>query len=131
MTADPPVSVKVALAVDDGWVLLRNDRGEWELPGGRVDDTDISLVDTARRECSEALGVEVIVGALVDAWLFDVIADKRVVVVCFAAEIASSGDLTISEEHDAVAIVGTDELDNHALPDGYRSALLSAGQMRS
>ena len=32
-----PISIKGVLLVADKAVLLRNERGEWELPGGRMD----------------------------------------------------------------------------------------------
>jgi len=42
------VSVKGVLIIDGGVVLLRNERDEWELPGGRVDPEDTS----PRRRCA-------------------------------------------------------------------------------
>lgn len=35
--------------------------GRWELPGGKVEPTDLSLEDALRREIREELGVEVVV----------------------------------------------------------------------
>ena len=40
-----PVSVKGVLGWDGRVVVLRNRRGEWELPGGRLDATDASPED--------------------------------------------------------------------------------------
>ena len=37
-----PVSVKGVVGWDGRVVVLRNRRGEWELPGGRLDATDAS-----------------------------------------------------------------------------------------
>lgn len=39
-------------------LLGLNGRGEWELPGGRPDPTDESLVETVYRELREEAGAE-------------------------------------------------------------------------
>ncbi len=118
------MSVKAALRAPGGWVVLRNDRKQWELPGGRIDVTDSSLKDTVRRECLEELGVSVDVKELCGSWLFEVIPGRRVVIVCFAAtaHIAMS-DVVISDEHDRVRIATEPELDDLDLHIGYRRAV--------
>ena len=56
-----PVSVK-AVIVDRGRVLLlANDRGEWELPGGRLDPGE-SETQALLREVAEELGVPARIG---------------------------------------------------------------------
>lgn len=123
---DPPVSVKAALGCGDGWVLLRNERDEWELPGGRVDATDATLQDVVRRECREELGVAVKVGPFIDAYLFEVIPGRRVTIVCFAASVPDQVALTISDEHNAVGVFSAPELAQLRLPEGYRNAIEKA-----
>lgn len=119
----PVVSVKAALRCGDRWVLLRNERDEWELPGGRIDSADGSLRAVVERECREELGLDVIVGDLVDTWLFEVVPGKRVVIICFAAEADPSVEPVISDEHNAVGLFATEELAALNLPDGYRRAI--------
>lgn len=120
---EPAVSVKAALRCGDKWVLLRNDRSEWELPGGRIDPGDSSLEEAVRRECREELGLDVEVGELVDSWLFEVLPGRRVVIVCYAATAVDGARPVISPEHTAVSLVATDQLDNIALPIGYARAI--------
>lgn len=48
----------------DGEVLLlqrnsKHNHGTWGLPGGNADDTDTSLLETARREAAEEMGPSV------------------------------------------------------------------------
>lgn len=124
------VSVKAALGCGERWVLLRNERDEWELPGGQVDPTDASLQDVVRRECVEELGLHVDVGELVDSWIFEVIPGRRVVIVCFAAWVGSDAAPIISDEHTAVGLFAIDELDELKLPDGYRRAIDKAALIR-
>ncbi len=117
--------MKAALRCGDKWVLLRNDRNEWELPGGRIDHGDASLEDVVRRECREELGLNVEVGELIDAYLFEVIPGRRVTIVCFAAHVDASAEaqLRLSDEHNAVGLFATAELADLALPTGYRQAI--------
>lgn len=127
---DPPVSVKAALQCGDRWVLLRNDRNEWELPGGRIDASDATLEDVLRRECREELGVDVHVGELLTAYLFEVVAGRRVTIVCYRATVPAehAERLDISDEHTAVGLFAANELDALALPSGYRMAIALAAR---
>ena len=128
---DPPVSVKAALRCGDGWVLLRNERGQWELPGGRIDATDASLEDVVRRECREELGIDVDVGPLVDAYLFEVVPGRRVTIVCYLASVPDHVALTISDEHNQVGVFSITELDEVPLPQGYRHGIEKAALTES
>jgi len=126
---DRSVSVKAALRCDDRWVLLRNERNEWELPGGRVDASDATLQNVVRRECREELGVDVDVGPLVDAYVFEVVPGRRVTIICFAASVADDAVLTISHEHNEVGLFSTAELGGLDLPEGYRGAIEKASHI--
>ena len=65
------VAVVVAVAVVDGGRVLAAERayppeyaGQWEFPGGKVEDGEDEQ-EAARRECAEELGVVVQLGARV------------------------------------------------------------------
>lgn len=113
-----PVSVKGVLGWEGRVVLLENERGEWELPGGRLDPDDASPQAALRREMREELGLDVTVGSLVDSWIYDV-AGKRVVIVTYACSADRPDVLTHSDEHVGVAEFGLDELRTEPIPDGY------------
>ena len=127
--AQYPVSVKAALRCGELWVLLRNERGEWELPGGRIDIADESLPGVVRRECKEELGIGVEVGELVDAHLYEVVPGRTVTIICYAATGPSDADLIVSDEHSAVGLFTTDELAETKLAPGYRHALRKAADL--
>lgn len=66
-----PVSVK-GIVYDDGGIWLRkNERDEWELPGGRL-EVDEQPEETVVRELKEELGFEVEVIRLVHAWRYEI-----------------------------------------------------------
>jgi 8-oxo-dGTP pyrophosphatase MutT (NUDIX family) len=58
-----PVSIKGVLFIDKKVVLLLNDRGEWELPGGRLEKGEPPEA-CLQREFNEELGCPVEVGEL-------------------------------------------------------------------
>jgi len=121
-----PISVKAALRCGDAWVLLRNDRGEWELPGGRVDHDDADHEQTLRRECREELGVDVDVGGHIDSYVFEVVPGKRVQIVCYTATAPADSTFVVSEEHGGFGLFELTELADANLPTGYRRAIEKA-----
>jgi 8-oxo-dGTP pyrophosphatase MutT (NUDIX family) len=116
-----PVSVKGVILERDRVVLLRNDRGEWELPGGRL-ESDEELETCLVREIREELGVAVEVGPLLDAWLYRP-ADHTVVVLTFGCRCPSTDGMRHSAEHDEHAWLPVGDLANEPLPVGYRRAI--------
>jgi 8-oxo-dGTP pyrophosphatase MutT (NUDIX family) len=124
---DPPLSGKAALRRGERWVLLRNDRNEWELPGGRIDARDATLQDVV---CREELGIDAQVGDLIDSYLFEVIAGRWVTIVCCAATmpIDKASVLKISDEHRAIGLFTTDELDALDLLSRYRRSIEHVAQ---
>ena len=66
-----PISVK-GIVFEDGKVWLRkNEREEWELPGGKLDQ-DEQPTETVVREMKEELGFEVTISDLVHAHLYQI-----------------------------------------------------------
>jgi len=113
-----PVSVKGVLGWDGNVVVLRNERNEWELPGGRLDATDHSPEVALRREFREELGLDVVVGPIIDSWIYDV-ASKRVLIVTYACTASRPSTLGHSDEHTAVAEFAPADLRSESMPAGY------------
>lgn len=66
-----PVSVK-CIVIEDGQVWLRqNERNEWELPGGKIDEGE-QPEQTAKREALEELGLIVEVGEVIGVTLYTI-----------------------------------------------------------
>ena len=127
MNVDPrpewPVSVKaVVFTEDERVVLLRNERNEWELPGGRLEPGETPQ-ECAAREFDEELGVTLDIGPLLDVWLSDVLPGRQVLVVTYGGWCDALHDARCSHEHSALGFSTLDELRQIPLPEGYRRAI--------
>ncbi len=114
-----PVSVK-AVIVDRGRVLLlANDRGEWELPGGRLDPGE-SETEALLREVAEELGVPARIGPRLADEPFEVIPGRTVRIVSYGCEIDPAAGLRISAEHQDLIWAPADALGDLPIPAVYR-----------
>ncbi|MFJ7212439.1 NUDIX domain-containing protein [Amycolatopsis sp. NPDC098790] len=82
--------------------------GQWELPGGRVEEGESEAFALAR-ECSEELDVVIEVGARVGE---DVPLPGEKVLRIYAATLVSPGEEPRAVEHRAVQWLGLDDLDD-------------------
>src|SRR6201982_2275126 len=94
----PPVSVKGVLVHDDRVLLLLNERGEWDLPGGRPDPHEDHHAALAR-EVREEAGLSVEVGARLDEHLFEVLPQRFVRIVAYACRLVGASAAVLSREH--------------------------------
>ena len=110
-------------------LLLLNERGEWDLPGGRPDageDHRAALV----REVREETGLAVEVGALVDEHLFEVLPQRFVRIVAYACTLETEGTIALSPEHREACWVElaalSERIAGRPLPAGYLGAIRQA-----
>ncbi len=117
-----PVSVK-AVIVDRGRVLLlANDRGEWELPGGRPDPGE-SETEALAREVDEELGVAASIGPRLADEPVEVIPGRFVRIVSYGCEIDGTDGLRLSAEHRDLLWAPLDALGDLPIPAVYRRAI--------
>ena len=127
--ANHPLSIKGVVICDGRVLLLLNERGEWDLPGGRPDPGEDHRTALAR-EVREEAGLLVEVGALLDEHLFEVLPQCFVRIVAYACRLVGGGDVVLSHEHlDIRWILLADlgeTIDGHPLPKGYLGAIRQA-----
>lgn len=124
-----PVSVKGVILHRGQAILLRNERQEWELPGGRLEPGEQPAA-CLHREIFEELYLDVAVGPLLDCWNYHIAAaDREVVIITYLCRLKHDlGALSFSQEHLEVGLFGLEALDALPLPEGYRRAIrLAAG----
>jgi 8-oxo-dGTP diphosphatase len=127
--SSPPTSVKGVLIHQGRVLLLLNERGEWDLPGGRPDpgeDHRTALV----REVREEAGLAVEAGAALDEHLFEVLPGRFVRILPFVCRLVGSDAVALSHEHLEtrwlpVAALG-ESVAGHRLPRAYLAAIRSA-----
>jgi ADP-ribose pyrophosphatase YjhB (NUDIX family) len=117
-----PVSVKGVVWVGERVVLAHNARGQWELPGGRLDRHE-SLEHGLAREIREETSLSAVVGPLLGAYVFDAIPHKRVVVLAYGCAARGDQAPAASAEHSEVALFSPDALEGLVVPDRYRDAI--------
>ncbi|MEV0639577.1 NUDIX domain-containing protein [Streptomyces sp. NPDC050619] len=138
MTYTPPlwpVSVKgVALDASDRVLLLRNERDEWELPGGRLEIgspdgeqlPDSSPESALEREIQEETGWEVKAGPLIDGsvWVYQPIPGRRVLIVTYGCTVLTpERPPVVSHEHKQLGLFTADDVPELNMPDGYKRAI--------
>ena len=117
-----PVSVKGVVLRAGRVILLKNERDEWELPGGRLEAGETPEGCVAR-EIAEELGLGVTVGPLLDCWVYEPVPGRQVLIVAYGCRLADDGAPQLSHEHRALDWFDPDALDAIALPAGYRRAI--------
>ncbi|WP_338932771.1 NUDIX hydrolase [Streptomyces netropsis] len=130
MTYTPPtwpVSVKtVAIGSRQRVLLLKNERQEWELPGGRLEHDDDSPETTVEREMLEETGWEVKAGPLIDGgvWIYEPIPGRRVLIVTYGCTVLTPYEKpVVSHEHKEIGLFAADEVPGLNMPDGYKRAI--------
>ncbi|MGW5429572.1 NUDIX hydrolase [Streptomyces sp. NPDC004059] len=130
-----PVSVKgVVLDAHDRVLLLRNERDEWELPGGRLEtgtDDGSQPPDTGpeaalEREIREETGWEVEAGPLLDGgvWIYEPVPGRRVLIVTYGCTVLTPHrPPAVSHEHRRAGLFPGPEVSHLTMPDGYKRSI--------
>lgn len=119
-----PVSVKGVILHRGDVILLKNERGEWELPGGRLEPGEQPQA-CLHREIFEELYLDVAIGPLLDCWNYPIAqAGKEVLIIAYLCRLKHDlGALSFSHEHHDVGLFPADSLTDLPLPEGYRQAI--------
>jgi 8-oxo-dGTP pyrophosphatase MutT (NUDIX family) len=122
LAAHFPVSVKGVVFRQDRAILLRNERNEWELPGGKL-EPDESPSECCAREIREELSIAVCVDRLLDCWVYDILGRVKVLIVTYGCTLVSDGPISVSSEHKEVGFFRLPQLDELPMPEGYRASV--------
>ncbi len=122
-----PVSVKGIVSVNGKIILLKNEREEWELPGGKIEKNETAEQCTIR-EIKEELNIDVQIDSIVDVWLYSVLNKVNVLIVtylCNPLKIDIS-KIKISNEHKELGFFLPNEIEQLNMPDGYKTSIKKA-----
>ncbi len=117
-----PVSVKGIVVRGDKVALLRNDRDEWELPGGKLELSE-SPERCLAREIAEELKLEVEPERIVGSWVYTIAPDVHVLVLTYGCSESSPDEAVLSDEHKELRWFSLGEIDKLKMPDGYKESI--------
>ena len=108
--------------VRDGRVLLlRNERQEWELPGGRLEIGE-TPEECVAREVFEETRWRVHTGPVLDTWIYE-IAGKHVFIVTYGCHPIGDTRPVLSHEHKEIGMFSESETPSLNMPDGYKRSI--------
>ena len=110
------------LLFDNQFILLKNERDEWELPGGKLElgETPESCVC---REIMEELSVYVQNPTVVDNWLYAIENVRSVYISTYGFKPLYGVAYEYSHEHKGVGAFSYDEIQDLHMPQGYKSSI--------
>lgn len=118
-----PISVKGVVVRDGRVLLLRNDRNEWELPGGRIELGETPEACVAR-EVAEETRWTVRTGPILDAWMYYIaVADKNVFIVTYGCYPEGDDEPVLSHEHNDIGLFSEHEVAGLPMPEGYKRSI--------
>ena len=130
-----PVSAKGIVFENNTVWLRKNERNEWELPGGKIDPGE-QPTDTVLREMKEELGFDVEVKDVVDAYMYTInkSTDESygVLVLAYLCEITGKSGLfeTNGEAGKAeFAAFEITEITSLNMPEFYKAAIEKASKL--
>ena len=117
-----PVSVKGVIWQAQRVVLLKNERDEWELPGGKLELGETSE-DCVAREIAEEVGLHVKIGPLLDSWVYHIAAGVDVLILTYGCYPEPFSAVTHSAEHKAVGLFTLPDVQTLHMPAGYKRSI--------
>src|SRR5581483_5626419 len=117
-----PVSVKGVVCYEGNVVLLKNERDEWELPGGKLEVTETPETCVVR-EIKEELGLVATAGPLLDAWVYHIFEGRDVLILTYGCYPKPFASITRSPEHKAVGVFSFEEVASLRMPEGYKKSI--------
>lgn len=120
-----PISVKMVVEVQGRIPLLKNERDEWELPGGKLELGE-TAESTALREVQEELTLEpeLLVGVtIVDSWVYEIFPHRHVFIVSYGARYTGTREPKLSHEHKELGLFDYEQVARLTMPAAYKKTI--------
>jgi 8-oxo-dGTP pyrophosphatase MutT (NUDIX family) len=119
-----PVSVKGVIIRGGKVILLRNERDEWELPGGKLELSE-SPEGCLAREIAEELRLEIVPESVLNPWIYTIVPGVNVLILTYGCLESSRHEAVVSDEHKELRWFPLAEIDALRMPDGYKASIKS------
>ena|SRR2546428_9072553 len=117
-----PISVKGVVLQQNRVVLLKNERDEWELPGGKLEKGE-KPESCVAREIMEETGWQVTVGPLLNAWVYNILPGRTAFVISYGCQTDSLEPPKKSREHKEISIFEINDIESLNMPAEYKVAI--------
>ena len=118
-----PISIKGIILDRQKVVLLKNNRDEWELPGGKLELGE-APEDCVSREIKEELGLNVVVDKILDTWVYHIREGVDVFIVTYGCRPKPFSQVTRSLEHKEARWFELSAIRGLTMPAGYKNSIL-------
>jgi 8-oxo-dGTP pyrophosphatase MutT (NUDIX family) len=119
-----PISVKGVVLDPQGRVLLlKNERAEWELPGGKLEGSE-TPEQRVEIEIREESGWGASAEQLLDVWLYEPIPGRQVFIVTYGCTATDARrPPVVSHEHKEAGLFHRQEVSDLVMPQGYKDSI--------
>jgi 8-oxo-dGTP pyrophosphatase MutT (NUDIX family) len=117
-----PISVKLVVDYRGKVALLKNERDEWELPGGKLEPSE-SPEHAVRREVAEELSITIGEVDIIDSWVYEITPMRHVLILSYGCVYTGVEALVVSAEHKQLGTFGYDEVLRLHMPGPYKATI--------
>ena len=116
-----PISIK-AIIIDDNRVLcLKNERGEWDFPGGKLEFNE-SIEECLKREVKEEVNLEINNLNILKPLNLK-FNNVPVLILVFSAYISCDSSIVLSYENSEYNFFSKSEIKNLNMPEGFKNLI--------
>ncbi len=119
------VSIKGIIFDHNKIILLKNERDEWELPGGKLEPFEEPETCLAR-EIKEELGLDTEIKQLIDVHQYHLSKDVAVLIITYLCKTVDFRTLALSTEHTDMKRFDLTDLQDLKMPKDYKNSIHKA-----